>query len=216
MKRFLSLFLTLTLVFSLAACAVPASKSGTSTDPPVTSELQGTVVFADPVLEAMVRGTIGKPEGDITAVEAAAVTRLVLSSEWEQHSSEWTPIKDLSGLEYFTSLESLDLSGHSITDITPLAGLSKLTILVLSGNPITDISPLAGLTSLRTLLLSGCKALDYSQLANLTSLEYLALDNSMMIDATPLASLTNLRRLYLEGCELDYTPFDGYLPESRR
>ena len=30
---------------------------------------------------------------------------------------------DIDGLEYFKNLESLDLSFHAITDITPLAGL---------------------------------------------------------------------------------------------
>ena len=50
---------------------------------------------------------MGKLEGSITAAEAEAVKRLDLSSEWERFASEWMPIKDLDGLEYFSLAESL-------------------------------------------------------------------------------------------------------------
>lgn len=158
------------------------------------------------------RGTMGKPEGAVTAAEAAMVTRLDLSADWERNSSEWTPIKDLGGLEYFTALESLDLSDHAITDLTPLAGLTKLNTLALGGNPVADIAPLAGLTSLKTLILTGCTAQDYGPLASLTGLEYLRLDHSAIADATPLASLTSLKYLYLAGCKLSYSPLSEIYP----
>ena len=82
---------------------------------------------------------MGRPEGGITAAEAEAVTRLNHSIEWQRYISEEMPIKDIEGLEYFRNLESLDLSFHAITDITPLAGLKKLTSLSLSNNPVADI-----------------------------------------------------------------------------
>ena len=155
------------------------------------------VTFADPVLEAMIRGTMGKTEGDITLAEAQAVTRMNLSNELQRTISEETPIKDLSGLENFTSLETLDLSNHAVTNISPLAGLTKLTALSLAGNPVVDVSPLAGLTDLQLLVLSGSQAQDYSALSNLVNLQVLMLDNSTITDLTPLLALTNLRQLYL-------------------
>ncbi|NLT39919.1 MAG: leucine-rich repeat domain-containing protein, partial [Clostridiales bacterium] len=210
MKRIVSLLLAVMLLISLAACGAPANEPETSTkslehidmpdygapvnepetstDLPVAPELQETVVFTDPVLETMVRGVIGKPEGSITTADAVAVTRLDLGAEWEQYSSGWTPIKELGGLEYFTSLESLDLSDHAITDISPLAGLSKLTVLALGGNPIANIAPLAGLTNLTVLALPG------TGVSNLS----------------PLSGLTRIRHLYLAGCPAsDYAPLDG-------
>lgn len=48
----------------LVACGAPAAKSTLTSSPSVTVE-PAVVTFADPVLEAMVRGTMGKPEGDI-------------------------------------------------------------------------------------------------------------------------------------------------------
>ncbi len=150
------------------------------------------------MLEAMIRGTMGKTEGDITLAEAQAVTRMNLSNELQRTISEETPIKDLSGLENFTSLETLDLSNHAVTDISPLAGLTKLTTLSLAGNPVTDVEPLAKLTNLKLLILSNCQAEDYSVLSNLVNLQVLLLDNSTISDVFPLASLTNLQTLYLD------------------
>lgn len=197
MRKITTLLTTLVLILSLVVCVVPTSAAEGGTVPE-------TVAFNDPVLEAMVRAAMGKPDGAITVAEAEAVTKLDLSFEWQQYVSGATPIESIGGLEHFKNLESLDLSLNEIADITPLASLTKLKILVLSGNPVTDITPLHALSALKVLVMSDCAAQDYSPLANLTSLEYLALERSTIADATPLASLTNLKRLYLEGCDLDY------------
>jgi hypothetical protein len=171
------------------------------------------VTFADPVLEAMIRGSMGKTEGDITVAEAQAVTRMNFSNELQSYISEETPIKDLSGLENFTNLENLDLSNHAVTDISPLQGLTKLTTLSLAGNPVADVSPLAGLTNLKLLILSGSKAQDYSALSNLVNLQVLMLDNSTISDLTPLAGLTNLRQLHLANSSIeDLSPLETIYP----
>jgi len=154
MKNLLRIMLTIWLALSLTACGAPAATVPSTT----LSAASDTVTFSDPVLEAMVRGSIGKPQDDITVAEAESVTRLNLSNEWQRYVSQETAIKDISGLEYFKNLESLDLSFHAITDITPLAGLKKLTSLSLGGNPVADIAPLAGLTNLKVLVLTGCGA----------------------------------------------------------
>ncbi|MCE5234834.1 MAG: hypothetical protein ABFC62_10700 [Clostridiaceae bacterium] len=203
MKKTLCVLLAVLLDIGLAACAAaPLSPSPAGETP-----APAIVTFADPVLEAMVRATMGRPEGGITVAEAEAVTRLNLSVEWQRHASEVTPITDIGGLESFTNLESLDLSFHAIADITPLAGLKKLTSLLLGGNPVADIAPLAGLSELKVLTLTGCAAQDYGPLAKLSNLNFLMLDHAAITDVSPLASLTSLKHLYLEGC-----PIDGYSP----
>lgn len=171
-------------------------------------QVQTTVVsFTDSVLETIVRASIGKPSGDITVDDVKTVTRLDLSNEYQHYISDVTVIKDINGLEYFTSLEILDLSSHQVSDITPLNGLHKLKYLILDDNPITDISPLAKLLNLKLLVLSSCKAVDYTPLANLINLQYLKLDNSTLTDISPLISLTNLTHLYLSGCSIiNYLP----------
>ena len=197
--------ITILLTMILAACSTPSATTApsipvaevTTTSSLVATSVPVIVTFADPVLEAMIRGSMGKTEGDITLAEAQAVTRMNLSNELQSYISEETPIKDLSGLENFTKLETLDLSNHAVTDISPLQGLSKLTTLSLADNPVMDVSPLAGLTDLKLLLLTGSQAPEYNALSNLVNLQVLLLDDSTISDLTPLAGLTNLRQLYL-------------------
>ena len=205
MKKSFCNLLTALMAIGLAACSAPTAitipsnpvAEVTTTSSPVETSVPVVATFADPVLEAMIRGAMGKTEGDITLAEAQAVTRMNFSNELQSYISEETPIKDLSGLENFISLETLDLSSHAVTDISPLQELTKLTTLSLAGNPVADVSPLAGLTKLKVLMLSGSKAQDYSALSNLVNLQVLMLDNSTISDLTPLAGLTTLRQLHL-------------------
>jgi len=211
MKRFLTILILIALIGTLAACSPPASESADTLPPHEASEAtpEEIVTFADPTLEARVRAAMGRPEGDITAAEAEAVTEMYLGIEWQMDASEETQITDLGGLEYFKNLQSLNLASNAVADISPLTGLTKLVSLSLGGNPVADISPLSGMTSLRRLSLSGCQAADYSPLAKLVNLEALMLDNSTMADVSPLASLTGLKQLYLAGC-----PANSYSPLS--
>ncbi len=235
MKRFLTALLPILLVASLAACSQQAGPA--ETPAPVQTDAQNTAVvtFADPLLEEMVRAAMNKPEGDITFAEAEAVTELKLSIDWQQEPAPNTQIKDISGLENFKNLETLELHFHAITDISPLAGLTKLTGLSLGGNPVADITPLIGLTNLGALTLFNCQAQDYTPLANLTGLGMLLMDystisdvsilsgltelwwlglaNTQVSDVSPLAALTNLRKLQLAGCPIsDYSPLAAIYP----
>jgi hypothetical protein len=185
----------------------------TTTSSLVETSVPVVVTFTDPALEAMIRGTMGKTEGDITVAEAQAVTRMNFSNELQRYFLEEAPIKELSGLENFTNLETLDLSNHAVTDISPLQELTSLTALSLAGNPVADISPLEGLTKLKVLTLSGSKAQDYSVLSNLVNLQVLMLDNSTIYDLSPLAGLTNLRHLSLaKSSANDYSPLETIYP----
>ena len=210
MKKTTHLLFIVLFVIGLAACSTPAV---TPTPSAVTAPEPGFVTFADPVLEAMVRGSMGKPEGDITLAEAQTVTRMDLDNGWQQYLPQGTPIQDISGLESFTNLESLDLSSQTVADISALQGLVNLTSLSLAGNPVSDISPLAGLTNLKILILSDSQAQDYGALANLVNLQVLLLDNSTITDLTPLASLTNLQTLYLANSAVDdLSPLENLYP----
>jgi hypothetical protein len=169
-------------------------RAGGTPAPPIqqpTQEPTRIVEFADPTLERMIRAAMGKPDGDITAAEAEAVTALNLSFEWRRLLPDAVPIRKIDGLVYFKNLESLDLSFHEITDIAPLARLNKLITLSLRGNPVNDITPLSGLTNLNVLALDHCSVNDFA----------------------PLAALTGIRHLYLAECpSSDYAPLDGIYP----
>lgn len=156
------------------------------------------VEIPDHNLNIMIRNAIGKLEGDIYPWDLEELTVLE-AGRYNLYSTEHIKgmIYDLTGLEYCTSLEVLDLNTNPITDITPLASLTKLNALILSNTGITDITSLASLTLLETLDLSNNQITDISSLASLTNLKTLYLQDNMIKDISSLASITSLQELYL-------------------
>lgn len=130
-------------------------------------------------------------------------------------------VKDLSGLEKFTSLKKLTLTGNSVSDLSPLKDIktleelelygnkvsdlsplkdhSALHVLNLQNNDLTDISALGSCVALRELHLSGNRITDVSPLANCTELTELDLDDNGLTDISVLAALTSLKSLSLEN-----------------
>jgi Leucine-rich repeat (LRR) protein len=137
-----------TMLFTLTACNASPEKSAQVVEPNSISESEqvnatpeqanatpgqgqtDVVRFTDPVLETIVRASIGKQSGAITMDDVKTVTRLDLSNAYQRYISDETVIHDINGLECFTSLETLDLSSHQISDITPLKGLHGLRQLI--------------------------------------------------------------------------------------
>jgi hypothetical protein len=156
------------------------------------------VVFPDPNLEAAIREAIGKPTGDIYASDLEGLSSL---------TAVYGNITDLTGLEYCTGLEDLNLRSNQISDISPLVNLSSLHWLNLPMNEITDISPLANLASLDWLDISMNEISDISSLANLTNLTILLLFYNQIGDISPLGNLTSLTHL-----GLTHNPVSGISP----
>lgn len=148
------------------------------------------IVFIDANLAACVRETIAKSTGDILFTDVSAVTDLNCPEK---------NIEDISGLEYFRSLQQLDLGKNNLDSILPLADLKSLSVVTLSENHyLYDMSPLAGLTSISSLDLHGNMGIeDISALANLTSLAWANLSINAISDLLPLSGLSGLSQLNL-------------------
>ena len=114
-RKYIFLFITLVILFSLPACSSTA------------------VNFPDPNLERAVRYAVDKPKGRIYAPDLEGLTSLSATSQY---------ITNLTGLQYCVNLAKLDLSENQIPDISPLASLTNLTELRLGYNQISDVSPL--------------------------------------------------------------------------
>ena len=158
----------------------------------------GPVNIPDANLRAVIAEALGKaPNEPITPDEMATLTVL---AGWDQG------IRDLTGLEFATNLETLDLgenletgiNSNDISNLSPLSGLTNLWWISLSRNSISDISPLAGLTNLGILYLN---------------------DNSIS-DISPLVANTGLGsgdEVYLSNNPLSSTSINTHIPalESR-
>ena len=113
-----------------------------------------------------------------------------------------TSISEISPLVNLTMLESLDLMDTNVSDISPLSNLIMLESLDLMDTNVSDISPIANLTALDSLDLVGTQVSDLDPLAKLTELRSLDLSNTPASDLAPIMGLKNLRSLKLENTQV--------------
>ena len=108
--------------------------------------------------------------------------------EPDNENGAWVYIT-IQGVEFSTSLTSLDLYGMGLTnaDIIPLRYMVNLEGIDLGYNFISDITPLAGLTRLEYLWLDGNQISNISALAGLVNLVELDLTDNPVADWTPVA-----------------------------
>lgn len=165
--------------------------------------------FPDPNLRAAVRDAMGKKYiGYARHSDLGKLTKLETCCE---------PIRNLTGLQYCTSLTELNLGVRVfISDLTPISNLTGLTRLGLSYNSIRDVTPLSHLTNLTDLQLSSNEISDISPLANLTALRNLDLYGNQISDISPLIKLTSLKTLDLRGNPLNAESVNVYLPELKQ
>ena len=169
----------------------PTPTSAPGVDP--QAEMDKVVNFPDPNLEAVIRGAIEKPTGDIYESDLVRLRHLRAIGR---------DIIDLTGLEYCTSLTTLWLSVNQISDIALLSNLVNLFSLYLGWNHISDVSPLSNLTSLIILDLRTNQISDISALSSLTSLTKLYLSSNQISDISVLSSFTSLTDLYLHNNQI--------------
>lgn len=100
-------------------------------------------------------------------------------------------IDDLDGVEYCMHTISMDLSGNSITDLSPLASLERLQELNLSNNQIGYIDALGNLWQLKSIDLSNNSIDDISPLLEIETLEYANLTGNKVV----LSQIQELRDL---------------------
>ena len=230
MKRTISLFLMMIMVFSMLACASTAPQAAQSAPPAATEAPKPTaaptntpeptqdpnaaIPFDDEVLEGMIRTYINKPSGDITVTDALSVTKLDLTMD----GNDWSKprIHSLEALRYFTNLTELQMNwavqndGKGI-DLSPLSGLVKLEVLLFGSDEIYDISPLKPLVNLKSLWVWGCENLtDISALSGMTKMLDLWIKGDSIQDISPIANMKDLERLYMEGNLVqDLSPLAG-------
>jgi Leucine-rich repeat (LRR) protein/membrane-associated phospholipid phosphatase len=107
------------------------------------------------------------------------------------------PVRDLTPLMAMTGLKALDLRGTHVRDVAPLAGLVGLQSLNLQFLGIRNLTPLAGLGALRSLNLCGTGIRNLDPLAGLTSLQTLVVSVTKIKDLRPLSALRQLTTLDL-------------------
>jgi hypothetical protein len=169
----------------------------------------------------------GRPaDQTVTVAEAKTLTSLTAADQ--------TGVSDLTGLEAFTGLKTLSVTGdRALTDASPLAKL-PLTTLALTGGALQgtldsigtittlsslrladdrlfDVTPLTKLIRLQTLWLPDNQIADIAPLAQLPAVLHLDLSANRVTDVTPVSRLTNPTSLALSDNRItDVAPLARY------
>lgn len=146
------------------------------------------VAFPDPNLEAAVRTSLKKNEGDILRSDLKKITYLIANDKG---------ISNLEGIQYMVNLRGLILANNKISDVSLLSANINLEQLMLSKNFISDISPLKALNKLTNLNLYSNQITDISVAANFPNLKELDVNTNQVYDISPLKTLKNLGKLDL-------------------
>ena len=144
----------------------------------------GAVHIPDTNLRAAIAEELGKsPNAPITVED---IKRL----RWLQVID--AGIRDLTGLEYATNLETLILAHNQISDISPVKNLKNLTHLKIKDNQVSDISPITELMNLEILEIEHNEISDIFPLARLINLHHLDISDNPFSDISPIVGLINL------------------------
>jgi len=110
-------------------------------------------------------------------------------------------IKDISGISSYINLETLDIEGNEVTDITPLQNTKGILHLDLSGNPITNYSILKDLPALESISVSSFNLEFIKLISSIGSLKSISLEDSELTEemVDELENLSNLRILHLKS-----------------
>lgn len=174
------------------------------------------VTLEDSALDTLVRELLGKTAADtIMTDELWEISELVLPDNMttlndltrfaglKQLSLHSANDLDLTQLASISTLESLDLSGCTISSsaLAAICTLPELKSLNLSGCALADIAPLVALTGLQTARPDPDNtASDITALSALTELRELHLTNNPIKSITYLNNCLSLERLYIENC----------------
>ena len=111
-------------------------------------------------------------------------------------------IADLSPLSEMTGVTNLRLQWNQVRDLRPISGMVALKFLALHGVQVTDLTPIAALVRLTNLYLDDTQITDLSPLAGLGQISELSANNTQIFDLTPLAGMLDLKFLSLDNTQI--------------
>ncbi|MGB3079521.1 MAG: pentapeptide repeat-containing protein [Saprospiraceae bacterium] len=174
----------------------------------------GIINFPDPNLQASIFNQMsgGNPDYVITKNAAAQVVSLNCPS---------ANISNLDGLQYFTSLQQLNLSGNKLVDGTFFTRLPTLHSLNVSGNQLSILN-LQGLSALNVLNASNNKLVtvlldassylnyldvSYNSLSQMditvqNTLNYVDMSNNLLTSVGNLSNFSSVNSIYLQNNSL--------------
>lgn len=128
-----------------------------------------------------------------------------ISDTWKEFFSKasgisLTPSKE--ELARLPKIDSVNVSGQNITDLTPLQKLPKLKVLIANKTNIADLSPLGELKELSIIDINETSAKNLAALERLPKLKVIYANNSK-VENIEFQTFPNLQRLYVDGTSVN-------------
>ena len=175
------------------------------------------VTLNDPAIDAAVREQLGMTAGetlmtdDLWSIAELTLPDTVADLADLSHFTGLTTltIQNVSGLDFsvlsqLTSLQTLDLSGCTIStgSLDAIAGLTGLRVLRLNNCALTDINALSQLTALTELQLANNSLSEIGVMSLMLDLETVTLTNNPVTSIAGLSACTKLKSLDISGCSV--------------
>ena len=175
------------------------------------------VTLNDPAIDAAVREQLGMTAGetlmtdDLWSIAELTLPDTVADLADLSHFTGLTTltIQNVSGLDFsvlsqLTSLQTLDLSGCTIStgSLDAIAGLTGLRVLRLNNCALTDINALSQLTALTELQLANNSLSEIGVMSLMLDLETVTLTNNPITSIAGLSACTKLKSLDISGCSV--------------
>lgn len=121
---------------------------------------------------------------------------------------------DLNGIQCFPYLNTLEISGAGIKDLSPLAELNRVEVLKIDQTNIFNLEPLRNMTKLKELTITNTNTLQsLAGVENFKRLEYVNLSNNGIVDIKELAELERLEEINLNNNKIEAVDSLNVLPE---
>jgi len=154
----------------------------------VTFQLDFTIAIPDPIFKAsLVAQYDSNGDGEIQASEAGAVRDTLYTPGTYISPGN---ISDLTGIEYFTGIKSLNCSHEQLTTLPDMSTLVNLHYLYCNSNQLTTLPDMSALGNLQSLYCDSNQLTDIPDVTSCNSLchfdcahNYFGPDDCAMIDA---------------------------------
>lgn len=124
----------------------------------------------------------------------------ILDQEWKGYFTQRFELASddsikIDQLYRFVQIDSLDISGQSLTDLSPLEALRNLKYVDISKTQISNLGPISNVTFLEYLDISNTATSDIQFIKYSDQLKYLDISQTKIEDIGELINLTALRTL---------------------
>ena len=112
-----------------------------------------------------------------------------------------TNLADLNGIDKFTGLNGIYVSGTGISDISGLSSFKDMQEIDISYTKVNDITVLGSLEDLKLLFMADLHLTDLSPLKDLKELERISIKGNDVENLDDLKGMDNLKRVSCDSCE---------------